>query len=1123
MTVRIYIIPYDLSNVQGRLRTRKEAIVSPARKYLQRLLTKISQNIESWNGNGIGTGLSPFFPDSEDRRTLADIYSDLPSPQVNPLQGFHNISSRLLNSTDTLDGLGLRSTLYSYQRQSIATMLHKELDTSDDPDPLFITVHTLDSRPFYIQPGILCEELGTGKTVMVLGLILATQKQLPIPEPSIIDDRPVLTPFSFRYSPSKECVIARKRFYGKHEPTTRASFPTLVELLTERCRTHPTESQYLDDLEREDQIQGLPLGDMIQANVPFYYHYPADSYLTMRGRVHRNKTSPGPKKMCLSHATLIVVPTNLLGQWDREIIKHCEVPLRVLVLRSKTPMPTVQQLATDYDVGLTFRAVTLSDYDTQIILTTYIRFSAEAKESDTSKLHHWTPCKCPEISSAIRIPRCSCQTHGVSPFLQIRWKRLVIDEGHVSSTLSTNLVPFAKLLSVERRWIITGTPTTNLLGLSFGSSSSEEMQIDVTPFSGTPPPSNATLDGQPETHQTSSLTTKRIWTKYDREDLHKLGNMISHFIAVPQFQADFKLVATHVIEPLLDPNGPRPGSIQVLNQVMQSVMIRHRIEDVEKDVVLPPITQEAILLDLEPCAAKSFNALQAIITINAVDSERRHQDYMFHPRNAEYLQETVRNMSQILFWHIDEEFYNATQLLADSDEIMGNAIRRNVSDQDKEALKEAFRHLQAAMDDPAWVDMQKHEDVPYRVFNVDPAVFEAWTRMQRYSEDNPSRYMHADRLMTLRDIVNRRPLISTEVIIKHAEKVSREDAIIRSEYEKLLSKKSKGTKRPKSMEEHTADNFAKKASSADTLKEMQKEFDASIARLNLDEDEIVPPASLQSSPNQLASSALLSQSAYSKIRVGSSGSAKLNYILDEVLKYSSKEKFLIFSDSPLSLAHIAEGLELARVKFLRFTTQITPQIREQLVLTFETSELYRVFLMELRHSARGLNLVSASRIIFCEPVWQADVESQAIKRAHRIGQTKSISVKTLAIRGTSEENMVSRRSMLRSTQGKLPKPIEESGMRHFIANPKFLNDPPTNLPRIDIPLFHIPQPSHSSPSKPLILKIPARSPQSKVGNNAPETPSKPALPTRRVFVEGPLDEDLSPPTKKKKTIHFAID
>jgi hypothetical protein len=133
---------------------------------------------------------------------------------------------------------------------------------------------------------------------------------------------------------------------------------------------------------------------------------------------------------------------------------------------------------------------------------------------------------------------------------------------------------------------VTGTPTTNLLGLNLGKKISDEAQNqvedDLDEFAlGDDEPAESQGSSETFSRASSSIppdteASLRIWNKCDREDLNKLGKMITHFIAVPQFAADPKLVQTHIVEPLLDRRGPRFGAIQVLTQVMEMIMIRHR-------------------------------------------------------------------------------------------------------------------------------------------------------------------------------------------------------------------------------------------------------------------------------------------------------------------------------------------------------------------------------------------------------------------------------------------------------------------------------------------------------------------------------------------------------------------
>ena len=204
---------------------------------------------------------------------------------------------------------------------------------------------------------------GTGKTVMTLALVLATIEQLPAPEVSVLGTQPVMTPLAFRHFPSSHYAAARKQFLREKKETPNSQHfrvPSLVELLLHRSRTVPDTTildttttdgmlSYEHKLNIAERLELSHFPQLRTANVPFYHQYQGEP--TNNERMRRDQSNPGPRVMYLTSATLILVPPNLISQWDREIQKHCEYPLRVILLRSRDPMPAVKSLASDYDVS----------------------------------------------------------------------------------------------------------------------------------------------------------------------------------------------------------------------------------------------------------------------------------------------------------------------------------------------------------------------------------------------------------------------------------------------------------------------------------------------------------------------------------------------------------------------------------------------------------------------------------------------------------------------------------------------------------------------------------------------------------------------------------------------------
>jgi hypothetical protein len=445
--VRVYLLPEDWGrrSIDRNSKTLKAA--------LRQLLHEIDVSPSTWDGDPIEGEIPRFNPwATAELLSLYYLFNKLPSPAPNPVDikdRYTRFTVKHLLESATADGL--RTTLYPYQARSASLMLQREAAPQLQLDPRLEVRTSPDGQKFYFgardgsflqepryyetnRGGILAETMGLGKTVICLAVILATKNHLPkIPA---------------AYQPP---------------PPVRPRVGTLVDMAASILgrRSVPVNT-WIQQTEEDEKVDLTVFKDYLDRNLAFY-EIPADL-----PRMNRNTRIPPPRQLVLSSATIIVVPRNLLHQWQSEIHKHVfEGGLKVLVMDSM-PKRGSKIRATPYaDETMEFRSelpapTDLMNFD--LVLFTRNRFEQETQDGQDDLGRRAASgvdrvCDCPYIG-ATRIPDCNCVNSDKiyeSPLKKIHWLRIIIDEGHSFSSSVSNAVLVAKQIQAERRWVVSGS------------------------------------------------------------------------------------------------------------------------------------------------------------------------------------------------------------------------------------------------------------------------------------------------------------------------------------------------------------------------------------------------------------------------------------------------------------------------------------------------------------------------------------------------------------------------------------------------------------------------------------------------------------------------------------------
>lgn len=619
--LRVFIVPNDIA------RRFIDRSLKKARTALAQVVQELNVSAAVWAGHPpekSGPASDKFDPwATPENLSLFYLFNTLPSPAPNPEKVEDPYAKAAMQDVLDMNIPGLKATLYPFQARSTALMLQREASQELHLDPRLEIRKAPDGQEFYYCPrdveflrnprwyesnrsGILAEGMGRGKTIIAISLILATRHHLPKIPPEYQEGPPIRSKVS-------SLVQMAAAATGRHSVPWKAA------------------------MARHEEETGEELTECIKALTynPPRYEIPAEPV-----RFNRKTALPAPRKMTMCSGTIVVVPRNLLHQWQSELEKHVEEGhLKVLVMdNARIPLPPPPELIT---------------YD--LVLFSRTRFEAEFRDGSDEKGRRPSysvplSCQCPYIG-ATRTRNCTClkqeDLHD-SPLKGLHWLRIMIDEGHNFSSPTSNAVLVAqKLVKAERRWVISGTPAKDdLLGVEVDLASNESPGMGV--------------ENDAQTLRDVVLQQRK---RYGDEDSRgtgaskSLGQLATHFLQVrPWAETNYEERADwmdHVYRHVDQGNKRRTFDAysQCMKKALEQLIIKTQPFDVERDLILPPLTHRVVRLEPSFYDKVSANLFVLVLTANAVTSERTDIDYLFHPRSQQARNQLITNLRQSnFFW-----------------------------------------------------------------------------------------------------------------------------------------------------------------------------------------------------------------------------------------------------------------------------------------------------------------------------------------------------------------------------------------------------------------------------------------------------------------------------------------